>query len=198
MATALLLVPGLASAQAPPQVTLPNLYSDTTCGLAFGYPLGWTTDNIQRTLFVIAPDAVAFGVVGGIRNVPAAPLSPQSAAAAAAGAFCLDCMRQPPDKLVWLDRFTEGSLTISELVYKETRRDFLSFLQGQQFEATPGYAQSFYLFEDGSMRNIGPAGWTTGRAIFWTREDLYRQYEPWILAIIRSLKFLPTQEACWG
>ncbi len=195
---ALLQVPGRATAQSPAQVTLPNEYSNTNCGLAFRYPQGWTTDSIQGYLFVIAPETVAFGIIGGIRNVPAAPLSPQSAAAAAAGAFCLDCLRTPPDKLVWVERLTEGSVTAGQIVFRETAQDFLSFLQGQQFQAIPGYTMWFFLFEDGSMRNLGSGRWTTGQANFWVREDLIRQYEPWITAIVRSLRFTPAPQDCWG
>jgi hypothetical protein len=193
-----LLAPVRARAQTT-QTTLPNEYTDQGCGFAYRYPQEWKAGTIDDKYFMtVGPDEQVVGLVGAIRNLAASPLSPQSAAAAAAGAFCLDCMRDPPDKLVWVDRFVEGSMTASEIVYKETKRTFLSFLQGRNFEDTPGYTFIFYLFEDGTARGIAPTQWTTGSMFFWAKEDLFRQYEPWINAIVRSVRFTPTQRACWG
>jgi len=193
-----LLVPGRARAQTV-QTTLPNEYAHQECGFAYRYPEGWRAGIIDDKYFMsVGPDEQVVGLLGGLRNLAASPLSPQSAAAAAAGAFCLDCMRDPPDKLVWVDRLVEGSMTASEIIYRETKRSFLSFLQGRTFDDTPGYTFLFYVFEDGTARGIAPAQWTTGQMYFWVKEDLFRQYEPWINAIVRSLRFTPTSQACWG
>ena len=197
MAAAVLLAPVRVGAQTA-QTTLPNEYAHAQCGFAYRYPQGWGTGIIdEKYVITVGPEEQVVGLLTGIRNLAASPISPQSAASAAAGAFCLDCMRNPPDKLVWVDRFVEGSMTVSEIVYKENKRDFLSFLQGRTFEETPGYTLWFFLFEDGTARNIAPAQWTTGQMLFWVREDLFRQYEPWINAIVRSLKFTATPEECW-
>jgi len=187
----------LAPVRATAQMTLPGEYTNPQCGFAYRYPQGWDAGLLDGYFLTVAPEVQAVGIVAGIRNLAASPLSPQSAASAAAGAFCLDCMRDPADKLVWVDGFTEGSMTVSEIVYKETRRQFLSFLQGRTFEETPGYTLWFFLFEDGTARGIGPAQWTTGQMAFWVREDLFRQFEPWIHAIVRSLKFTAAQQECW-
>ncbi|MBI3997777.1 MAG: hypothetical protein HY355_02000 [Armatimonadetes bacterium] len=182
----------------PSPVTLPNEFTQPVCGFSFRYPEGWTTELIQNYFFVIAPQAQAVGIMVGIRNVAASPLSPQSAAASAAGQFCLDCLRDPPDKLLWVDRFTEGSMTGSRIIFRSTAREFLSFLVGQAFADIPGYGIFHFLFEDGTARNLGPGRWTTGQANFWVREELFQQYEPWMMAIVRSLKFIPPQQDCWG
>jgi hypothetical protein len=196
--TATLLAPVRARAQTA-QTVLPNEYAHQECGFAYRYPEGWQAGIIDDRYFMtVGPDEQVVGLFGGFRNLAASPLSPQSAASAAAGAFCLDCMRDPPDKLVWVDRFVEGSTTASEIIYRETKRSFLSFLQGRSFGETPGYTSIFYLFEDGTARGIAPAQWTTGQVFFWVRDDLFRQYEPWIHAIVRSLRFTATQRACWG
>lgn len=127
------------------QTILPNEYAHQECGFAYRYPEGWQAGIIDDRYFMaVGPDEQVVGLLGGFRNLAASPLSPQSAAAAAAGAFCLDCMRDPPDKLVWVDRFAEGSMTAGEIIYKETKRSFLSFLQGRTFEETPGYTFLVY------------------------------------------------------
>jgi len=196
MIGAVLLVPVHARAQTT-QTILPNEYANAQCGFTYRYPQGWDAGLLEGWFLTVAPDVQSVGVISGIRNLSASPLSAQSAASAAAGAFCLDCMRDPPDKLVWVDRFTEGTMTVSEIISKETRRSFLSFLQGRNFEETPGYTLLFFLFEDGTARGIGPAQWTTGTMAFWVREDLFRQFEPWINAIVRSVKFTAAQQECW-
>src|SRR5712692_7197191 len=89
MIGAALLIPVRAGAQTSP-TTLPNEYANAQCGFVYRYPQGWDAGLLDGYFLTVAPDVQSVGIIAGIRNLAASPLSPQSAASAAAGAFCLD------------------------------------------------------------------------------------------------------------
>jgi hypothetical protein len=171
------------------QAVLTERYEDAACGFSFQYPAGWQrtqADDRRGQAFVtgVTPTLISFGP---IRDVPAAQVSTEAIALALAAQQCLDCLRE---SLVWLDRFPDGSRTVTWIVSRQTVT-----LSNVNY---PYLLAQFFLVDDGTARGLGAGGWTQAFVEFWAPPQEYRQRESEMLAMVRSLRFTRPQVACWS
>jgi hypothetical protein len=182
----------LAPVRATAQMTLPGEYTNPQCGFAYRYPQGWDAGLLDGYFLTVAPEVQAVGIVAGIRNLAASPLSPQSAASAAAGAFCLDCMRDPADKLVWWTASRKVDDGQRDRLQNETA---VPLVPPGAHEETPGTrcGSSCLKMEPpaaSSPRNGPPGKWPSGK-----RGSL--PVRALVHAIVRACKFTAAQQECW-
>jgi hypothetical protein len=167
-------------------------HSDPTCGLSFQYPEAM---NLQRQ-----PNGFASLIMRGfggffeqIQDTTAEQAADVGTAASAAAArYCLDCLRQPQDRLVWVDRFREGTTAVRYTVSKQTLREFGANVQQDE----PGFRIQYFVVADGRDRGLGEGSTTRIEPYFWVNASLIREAEAVAHNIIRSLRFSAPQGQC--
>ncbi|MGH2372325.1 MAG: hypothetical protein ACRDIC_02445, partial [bacterium] len=128
-------------------------------------------------------------LIGPIQDVRADQVTTDQIAQSIAAHNCLFCLR---GTLVWVDRFTVGTITATYIVERLSLT-----VRGQSI---PHYALLFFLIDDGTSRGLAPSGWTQADIEVQVPVDRFRSMEPVILAIAQSLRLTvperPQQE-CW-
>jgi hypothetical protein len=178
----------------PPRLPAQTLrtHNDPACGFSFDYP---ETMNLQRQ-----PNGHAWLIMRGfggffeqIQDTTAEQdLDVGNAASAAAARYCLDCLRQPQDRLVWVDRFREGTTAVRYTISKQTLREFGVNVQQDE----PGFRLQYFVVADGRARGLPEGSTTRIEPYFWVNAQLIGQAESVAHAIIRSLKFSAPQGQC--
>jgi hypothetical protein len=167
-------------------------HSDPVCGIGFDYP---ESMNLQRqptgfTSLIMRGFGGFFEQIQDTTAEQAADVG--TAASAAAARYCLDCLREPQDRLVWVDRFREGTTAVRYTISKQTLREF--GVRVEQDE--PGYRLQYFVVADGRTRGLPEGSTTRIEPYFWVNATLIREAEGVAHNIIRSLKFSAPQGQC--
>lgn len=173
------------------QPVLAQRYEDRVCGFAFQYPDGWVRLERDDRIAAVGyaeplPTLALVGPVWDVQGQASSELISRYALLIS-GQNCLDCLRE---SLVWIDRFadgpTVGTYTISRVVFN---------IGGQP---VPYYNIDYVLYTEGTGRVQGPAGWTVTSAVFRVPIAIYRQMEPVVNAMVRSIRFTVPERTCWS
>jgi len=172
--------------------SLPNEYRNAECGLIFRYPANWDTrrptDGSQDVILESRVVPTSAARIGPVEDWPASRVSPQNVAQAMTAYNCLQCLQA---KLVWLDRYTEGSRSVNYTIAAERYRE----ADGNTYDF---YALDFHLVDEGASRGLEPGAWilTTVRFLVPKAEYQTRQHE--VRAMVSSIQFSrPTNPRCW-
>jgi hypothetical protein len=191
----------LAAAQlspaAPAPLELAQEHASATCGFSFRFPNGWRDqEELDRTVRLLSPERgqefFVRGVqvdFGPIRDVRLTQISADQLAQSAVGGYCLLCLQ---GRLVWVDRFTQGSITGRYLM---EQRDIT-----REATTVPHYRLQFYLSDNGSSRGLAPNGWTWARAVAWIPVARFAEMQVTVFSIVRSLRFTAASQpenVCW-
>jgi hypothetical protein len=167
-------------------------HADPICGLSFQYPEGL---NLQRqpnglTTLITRGFGGFFEQIQDTTAEQAADVG--TAASAAAARYCLDCLREPQDRLVWVDRFREGTTAVRYTLSKQTLREFGATVQQDE----PGFRLQYFVVADGRARGLPEGSTTRIEPYFWVNATLIREAEGVAHNIIRSLRFSTPQGQC--
>jgi hypothetical protein len=167
-------------------------HADPICGFSLQYP---DSLNAQRQ-----PNGVVSLVTRGfggffeqIQDTTAEQAADVATAAAASAArYCLECLREPQDRLVWVDRFREGTTAVRFTISKQTLREFGATVQQDE----PGFRLQYFVVADGRARGLLEGSTTRIEPYFWVNATLIRDAEGVAHSIVRSLRFSAPQGQC--
>jgi len=167
-------------------------HADPICGFSLQYP---EVLNVQRQ-----PNGVVWLITRGfggffeqIQDTTAAQAADVATAASASAArYCLECLREPQDRLVWVDRFREGTTAVRYTISKQTLREFGANVQQDE----PGFRLQYFVVADGRSRGLPEGSTTRMEPYFWVNATLIREAEGVAHNIIRSLRFSAPQGQC--
>ncbi len=183
--------PAAAQTPAPPaaQTVLSQEYKND-CGFSIRHPSSWSSVPRSDQYFELKDDKDPPMVlwIGPIRDIQSTQPSIEALAAAMAGQYCLSCLRT---SLVWIDRFSVGSMFVNYTISRGDLRSGARTIPG-------GYFLDFFVVEDGTMRGLGGSGWTWAELTLWVHRSQYANaFKSVILPMVQSLRLTRPQLQCW-
>lgn len=162
----------------------PGTYANPDCGFSVRNPRGWDPGTNGLNLF--GGDDGAVLAVDAVRPIPAGQGSADALALAAAGEYCLSCLART---LVWMDRMTEGTTTISYTI-SDNPAKFLGHVR-------PYYHLAFFIVMPAPSTRSSGAGWTRADLDFYVPKEKLQVLEPVIMDMVRSFRVTEPKKACW-
>ena len=175
-------------------VAAEEILSPPGCGFKLRHP-GWTANRPKQQdgtyLYALRngkrPPTIVW--IGPVWEIPPGKPSAESRVLASVGQLCLACAEQHP--LVWTDRFTDGSRTVS---YAILSADFQFTDDPETFK--DGYSITFFI-ADKNVPGTQEGALVRTDVSIWVSRSEYHENERLFKQMVRQLELSKPDPTCW-